>query len=132
MTIMNAPSREFCVARRERTNTPLQSLLLMNEQEYFKAAQACVEATVTPGMNREEGLRRIYEKITSQVPSPERLQLMATTLEDFKGLYEGDPALAALVVPASPDLAPEARADRAAWTMVTHSLLNIELAKVRR
>ncbi|MHC4997004.1 MAG: PSD1 and planctomycete cytochrome C domain-containing protein, partial [Planctomycetota bacterium] len=39
MTILNAPSREFCVARRERTNTPLQALLLMNEQEYFNAAK---------------------------------------------------------------------------------------------
>ncbi|MEK6237601.1 MAG: DUF1549 and DUF1553 domain-containing protein, partial [Planctomycetales bacterium] len=41
MTLMNAPSREFCTARRERTNTPLQALLLMNEQEFFKAAKTC-------------------------------------------------------------------------------------------
>ena len=37
MTILNAPDREACIARRERTNTPLQALLLMNEPEYFKS-----------------------------------------------------------------------------------------------
>ena len=40
MTILNAPAREECVARRERTNTPLQALLMMNEKEYMKAARA--------------------------------------------------------------------------------------------
>ncbi|MCA9031875.1 MAG: DUF1553 domain-containing protein, partial [Planctomycetaceae bacterium] len=39
MTILNAPSREECIARRERTNTPLQALLLLNETEYLKAAR---------------------------------------------------------------------------------------------
>jgi hypothetical protein len=46
MTILNAPSREYCTARRERTNTPLQALLLMNEQEYFLAAKACAAITL--------------------------------------------------------------------------------------
>ncbi len=132
LTIMNAPTREFCVARRERTNTPLQSLLLMNEQEYFKAARACVESTVTEEMSTEAGLRRIYERITSQVPTPERLQLMVTTLDEFKGLYEQDPSLAELVVPAQTDVSEGERVELAAWTMLTHSVLNIELAKVRR
>ena len=37
-TILNAPSREECTARRERTNTPQQALLLLNEPEYLRAA----------------------------------------------------------------------------------------------
>ncbi len=49
MTILNAPSREACIARRERTNTPLQALLLMNEPEYLKAAQHLAQQTFRPG-----------------------------------------------------------------------------------
>ncbi len=40
MTILNAPTREACIARRERTNTPLQALLLMNEPEYLESGSA--------------------------------------------------------------------------------------------
>ncbi|HRX82872.1 MAG TPA: DUF1553 domain-containing protein, partial [Pirellulaceae bacterium] len=39
MTILNAPTREACIARRERTNTPLQALLLLNEPEYVKSSR---------------------------------------------------------------------------------------------
>ena len=39
MTILNAPLRDACIARRERTNTPAQALLLLNEPEYLKAAR---------------------------------------------------------------------------------------------
>ena len=39
MTILNAPVRDACTARRERTNTPSQALLLLNEGEYLNAAR---------------------------------------------------------------------------------------------
>ena len=39
MTTLDAPSREQCRARRERTDTPLQALLMMNDPPYFEAAR---------------------------------------------------------------------------------------------
>jgi mono/diheme cytochrome c family protein len=40
MITFDAPSREFCVDRRNRSNTPLQALTLLNDQVYIEAAQA--------------------------------------------------------------------------------------------
>jgi hypothetical protein len=87
MTILNAPSREFCTPRRERTNTPLQALLMMNEQEYFKAAKACAALTMKEADN-DVGKRMslLYEKVTSHRPDAQRKQLLQKTLAEFRGL----------------------------------------------
>ena len=132
MTIMNAPSREFCVAKRERTNTPLQALLLMNEQEYLKAAKACAQLTLNETKDVREGLSLTYEKITSHVPDTERLNLMEKTLNEFMEIYSNDQALAESITADLDDATPKERVELAAWTMMAHSLLNLELAKVKR
>jgi len=133
MTILNAPSREFCTTRRERTNTPLQALLMMNEQEFFKAARSCATLTRQETNNDvDAGLVRLYEKITSHRPDEARLLLLRETLDEFQELYEKDKTLAESVTPDLPEASWESRAELAAWTMMAHSLLNLELAKVKR
>lgn len=132
MTLMNAPSREFCVARRERTNTPLQALLLMNEEEYFKAAKVTSMNALEETNGADAGLKHIYEIITSHLPGADRLNLMKETLADFKKYYEGKPELAKSMTSGMKDSSISERVEVAAWTMVTHGLLNLELAKVRR
>ena len=132
MTIMNAPSREFCLARRERTNTPLQALLMMNEEEYFKAAKKCAKITLAKTKESKEGLIYTYEKITSHKPDPIRLQLMEDTLMEFKDLYKNDKALTGLLTPELSGSDFDKRVELAAWTMMAHSILNLDLAKVRR
>ncbi|MDG2168367.1 MAG: PSD1 and planctomycete cytochrome C domain-containing protein [Opitutales bacterium] len=132
MTIMNAPSREYCLPRRERTNTPLQALLMMNEEEYFKAAKASAMLTLEETDDLEAGLNLTYEKITSHLPSNDRLKLMEETFEEFIEIYENDQALTESLTPELNGSAFDERVELAAWTMMTHSLLNLELAKVRR
>lgn len=132
MTIMNAPSREYCLPRRERTNTPLQALLMMNEEEYFKAAKASAMLTLEETDDLETGLSLTYEKITSHLPSDDRLKLMKETFAEFIEIYENDRALTESLTPELKGSAFDKRVELAAWTMMTHSLLNLELAKVRR
>ena len=132
MTILNAPSREFCVALRERTNTPLQALLLMNEPEYLRAAFKGALRVLDEGTDTATALGRIYEKITSHEPSPERLAFMEETLEAFRGIYAEDEELTRALTAENAEWTREERVNVAAWTMLTHSLLNLELAKVKR
>ena len=133
MTILNAPTREFCAPRRERTNTPLQALLLMNENEFFNAAKSCAKLTLQETENDKAiGLTRLYEKITSHRPDPQRLRLLQETLQAFHELYKEKPSLAETLTADQTDLGIDQRAELAAWTMMAHSLLNLELAKVKR
>lgn len=133
MTILNAPSREFCTPRRERTNTPLQALLLMNEQEFFKAAKSCASLTMQEAKgNDANGMSLLYEKVTSHRPSEQRLQLLQETLAAFREIYAADKALTEEFTPELPDANFKQRVEVAAWTMVAHGLLNLDLAKVKR
>lgn len=130
MTIFDAPTRESCIARRERTNTPLQALLLMNEQQYFAAASH--HAANLLSQQELSDLQRIqlaYEQVTSQLPSDNTLQQLSAALEAFRQTYANDPALAkAVIAGSSPS---QGEAELAAWTMIVHSLYNLDAPRHR-
>ncbi len=102
MTIFDAPSRDACIARRERTNTPLQALLLMNEPEYFKAAAHKAQTLIAEEGTEDEKLTRLHETITAHQPSTGTLKLLKDGLTTFG--EDGD--------------------EEFAWTMIIHTLLN--------
>lgn len=102
MTIFDAPSRDACIARRERTNTPLQALLLMNEPEYFKAAAHKATTLMAEEGSEDEKLIRLHETITTHKPSKISLKVLKEGLATFR--EDGD--------------------DHFAWTMIVHTLLN--------
>ena len=78
------------------------------------------------------GLDLAYEKITSHKPEPKRLELMKLALDEFSELYSNDQDLTESLTPELSTERFDKRVEVAAWTMMTHSLLNLELAKVRR
>lgn len=133
MTILDAPTRESCIARRERTNTPLQALLLMNEQQYFEAAmhyaQTLLESTE---LTDEERLRQAYERVTAQIPDQTTLSMLTSALSRFRELYQNDVESAAKMIASAgrPQVgSTDQQVELASWTMVINSLLNLDITK---
>jgi len=136
MTIFDAPTRESCIARRERTNTPLQALLMMNEEQFFDAAMHRAKKLLAlPAASDAERVQRVYEEITSQLPDEASLSDLLNALQDFYSLYNTKQDAAQAMLARSPDAAiraidnPAQRAELAAWTMVVHSLLNLDATR---
>ena len=132
MTIFDAPTREACTARRERTNTPLQALVLMNEQQYFEAArQLASRLLADEQLSHSERLARAYEMITSQLPDALEQQDLTEGLAAFRATYKQNPALAKKLVGQDGTASEEQSADLAAYTMVINALLNLDITKTR-
>ncbi|MEM7383304.1 MAG: PSD1 and planctomycete cytochrome C domain-containing protein [Verrucomicrobiota bacterium] len=132
MTILNAPTREACIARRERTNTPLQALLLLNEQEYLKASRHLAAGLLERDPDPNERLDTIYETITSSLPDAKERATLLEAATDLTKHYNDNPELAKKLC-AGVSL-PEgiSRADLAAWTLITSSIYNLDLTKTRQ
>lgn len=133
MTILDAPTRESCIARRERTNTPLQALLLMNEQQYFEAAmhyaQVLLESTE---LTDEQRLRQAYERVTVQIPDQPTLSMLTSALNRFRELYQNDVESAAKMIASAGHQqtgSTDQQVELASWTMVINSLLNLDITK---
>ena len=132
MSIFDAPTRESCTSRRERTNTPVQALLMMNESQYFEAARHFAQQLLAPPFQGdEERLRVAYESVTSHLPDAAELSDLRTGLDGFRSIYKEDVS-AAQAIGSDLTLANDAmRIELAAYTMVINSLFNLDVAKTR-
>jgi hypothetical protein len=130
MTILDAPSREACVARRERTNTPLQALLLLNEPEYLAASRHLAERSLEAALDDRARLDLLHETVTAHLPTPAARDALLAALRDLRAHYEARPALARELC-ADQGLAADVAAERAAWTLTVSTLLNLDATRNR-
>jgi hypothetical protein len=126
MDILNAPNRETCTVQRERTNTPLQALVTMNDPQFVEAARHLAERTVKEG--GKDGLDFMARRLLCRPLRPEEAKVVRATLDELLAYYQGHAADAQKLVAVG-----ESRADPsvdvptlAAWTMVANELLNLD------
>lgn len=133
MTILNAPLRDSCIARRERTNTPTQALLLLNEPEYLKAAREL--ALVALKQPETQRLDFVWETITSQLPDEDEKTVMKKLLLDSQQQYAADEALADEICRglelSEKNTSPAAKAEIAAWTVLGNTVYNLDITKTK-
>jgi len=81
LTVFDAPTREICKVRRDRTNTPLQALVLMNDPQFIEAARILAEKLVRQYPNDDTARGRdAFRLLTSRTPAPPQLATLTAFL----------------------------------------------------
>lgn len=82
MSIFDAPTREFCKVRRDRTATPLQALVLMNDPQFIEAGRVLGTSLVKKHPQSPEArVIDAFRLLTSQRPTPQQVETMTSYLK---------------------------------------------------
>lgn len=129
MSIIDAPSREACTVRRERTNTPLQALLLLNDPQYVECAQGLAARVLREGGDDAKSRAAYMLRLcTSRKPDDAEVAELLAAIDDLRELYSNDPDAASNLVSqlaAAPATRQQA-VELAAWTMAANLVLNLD------
>ncbi len=129
MSTFDAPSRESCQVRRERTNTPLQALLLLNEEQYMEAARGLARrAWAEGGSTAEDRLVYMFRLATGRRPDSSEATELGRTLRDLLDHYRTRSAEARQV---AGEGSPGDPCNFAAWTLLGNAVLNLDCVITR-
>lgn len=131
MTTFDAPSREQVCSRRERSNTPLQALALMNDIQHMEAARNFAQRILTEGgTSFDQRVSFAFRQVAARFPTAIEADIVEKALAQHLARYTKDQESAKKLVTfgdskADPKLKPE---ELAAWTLVGNLLLNLDEA----
>ena len=134
MAAFDAPSREICTVRRQRTNTPLQALVLMNDPTFVEASRALAERVLKEsGESPEARAESMFRLVLARRPAAEERDVLLEVWRQFHQRYLANPEDAAKLTTvgesaSSVSSASNDKADLAAWTAVAATVLNLDEA----
>ena len=127
LSTFDAPSFEICQVKRARTNTPLQSLALLNDTTYVEAARKLAERMLTeagPDHRVEYGFRLA----TGRLPSDREAAILRAGLEGYEVSYRADESAAEALATQGASEADESidPTTLAAYTAIAGVILNLD------
>ncbi|MBI3470067.1 MAG: DUF1553 domain-containing protein, partial [Candidatus Solibacter usitatus] len=130
MDIFNAPTRETCTVRRERTNTPLQALATMNDPQFVEAARHLAQRAVLADAGFDRRLDFMTLRALARPFQSAEREIARRALQDLAAHYATHPEEARKLLAvgeSKPDEAVPAP-EFAAWTLMASNLLNLDEA----
>lgn len=94
LVAFDAPNRETCVARRPRTNTPQQALVLMNDVTFVEAARTFAGRTLAACDSSKERIDHLFLVAMSRHATQVEQQIFAGLINDLRHSYAEQPSLA--------------------------------------
>ena len=133
LEIFNAPSRESCTVRRERTDTPLQALVTLNDPQYIEAARTLAQKTLLEGGKTDAArFDFLANRLLARPFTTAEQTIVAATLRDLTTDYAApdslDDAKKLITVGESKSDSTLPPQKLAAWTMLVNQLMNLDEA----
>ena len=129
LEVFNAPSRETCIVRRERTDTPLQALVTLNDPQFVEAARNLAQCTLqNGGATATDRLDFMARRLLARPLRPAEQRILTGAVTDLLDQYHANPKAAEELLTVG-----ESKADPAldhpllaAYTMVANEMLNLD------
>jgi hypothetical protein len=129
MEAFDAPMRDEACTRRQRTDTPLQALVTMNDVQWVEAARALAQRVIeTGGKQPQQRIKLMSDILLSHDPPPQVASVLESSLTQMEKHYAADPKAAHELIEVG-----EKKSDAsipapelAAWTMVASEMLNLD------
>jgi hypothetical protein len=118
----DGPSGEFCTARREVSNTPLQALTLLNDAVFLEAAQALGKIAATSGRAVDDNVALLFRRCLTRPPTSDELDLLVKYHAAQLARLQAKELDAAKIAGPGDDHANE----RAAWTLTARAIFNLD------
>jgi len=129
MDAFDAPSREESCARRNRSNTPQQALVLLNDPAFVEAARTLAEAPARPFPHESDtqGVHHLWFSVLARQARPDEVQEALSLLESERARLSADGAAASALLSAGKRDTPTdiPKEELAAWTQVARLVLNL-------
>ena len=129
MVTFDAPNREVCTIRRNRTNTPLQALVTLNDPVYVEAAQGLAVRMMKRSGSVADRARYGFELCVARPPSEKEVNRLAVLFGESMAEFAKAPEEKAKKI--APAGASEI-VELAAWTTVANVLLNLDETLMKR
>ena len=128
MEILNVPTREVFCVRRDRTNTPLATLVTMNDPQFVEASRALATRTLKQNQAFSQRLDFITLILMARTLSNEEQDVVRKALDHHLAYYQEKPELAdeLIAVGESKTDLSIPKHELAAWTLIASQIFNLD------
>jgi hypothetical protein len=121
-SVFDGPTGETCVAERNRSNTPLQALTLLNDEMFLEMARAMAKQTLEiPSASETAKATRLFRRVVTRPPTEDELAAIVSFQQaQLKRLSAGE--LQSAKIGKNKQATPEF----ASWVMVARALINLD------
>ncbi|MDQ4140115.1 MAG: DUF1553 domain-containing protein, partial [Bacteroidota bacterium] len=135
MINFDVPDRYMCSVRRQKTSTPLQALVLMNDVQYVEASRVLGERMVREGGSTpEQRISYAFRALTSRHPRQDELVILKNLYQQEYADFDKNPARAEKLLKEGeyPRDKKLPAADVATCAVVANTLMNFDEFVVKR